>query len=294
MGILPKHLELLAVEHNRTPSFIRGNVLTMGQQSVYATLQEVRRIFTKHHLNLKPLPDDFDTTNKIPTWRGTSYENRTNAQTVLTLLGADTVKVADFSSYENPDYCIDLNNRIDPNYEQKFDVIFDIGTLEHIFDISTALENITKMLKPGGRIIFISPSSNSIDHGFYQFSPTLFYDFFSCNGFENFSCYLLEYNPLNYLRKGKIWRYTGFEREYPLITPKGVEVFFTATKPTTAKDFIKPIQSVYTDRTHKDRAFLKKMQGIRDKTWKLVPERIETKLIKYFIGNQNLKYFGKY
>jgi len=294
MGILPKHLELLAVEHNRTPSFIRGNVLTLGQQSVYATLQEVRRVFTKHHLNLKPLPDDFDTTNKIPSWRGTSYENRTNAQTVLTLMGANSVKVADLSQYEGADYVINLNNNINQNYEQQFDVIFDIGTLEHIFDISTALESIIKMLKPGGRIIIIAPSSNSIDHGFYQFSPTLFYDLFSCNGFENFSCYLLEYNPLNYLRKGKVWRYTGFGMEYPLITPKGVEVFFTATKPTITKDFVKPIQRVYTERAHKDRAFLKKMQGIRDKTWKVVPECIETVLTKHFIGNKNLKYLGKY
>jgi len=307
MGILPKHLELLAIEQKRTPHFIKGDVLTLGQQSVYATLNEVLTIFSKHKISINPLPDGIDTKNKIPHWVGTPYENRTNAQTVLTLLGADSVCVADISPYENPEYIIDLNNKIDSHYEQKFDVIFDVGTLEHIFDIPTALQNLTKMLKPDGRIILILPASNAIDHGFYQFSPTLFYDFFSCNGFENFSCYLIEGNPLNYLRKGNIWRYTGFGKECPLITPKAVEVFFTATKQHIPKEFEKPIQKIYTDLWKrgegcisipeseiKKEVFLKKMRNVRDKTWKLFPEFIETGLIKKFIGNKNLIFIGKY
>ena len=58
-----------------------------------------------------------------------------NAQAVLTLLGADVVQVSDISPNETPDFIIDLNNPVGPEFNQKFDVIFDIGTLEHIFDV---------------------------------------------------------------------------------------------------------------------------------------------------------------
>lgn len=297
MGILPKHLKLIGMEYNNNPDFIRGDVLTLGQQSVHATYEEVLNIF--NNLSIHTLPKDFDITNKIPSWVGTPYENRTNAQTVLTLLGAKSVEVMDISPIENPDHIIDLNNKIDITYDKKFDVIFDIGTLEHIFDISTALENITRMIKPGGRIIFILPASNAIDHGFYQFSPTLLYDFFLSNGFYNFECYLMEGNPLNYLRKGNVWKYMGFGKEYPLVTSSAVEVFFTAIKSDIDYEFKKPIQKIYLDMwdnkiQDKHNIFLKRMQRIRDMVWKIIPEFIETKLTKFFIGHKNLIYIGRY
>ena len=46
------------------------------------------------------------------------------------------------------------------------------------------LENYNKMLKPNGRIIHVLPSNNYIDHGFYMFSPTLFWDYYSANNWE--------------------------------------------------------------------------------------------------------------
>ena len=182
-------------------------------------------------------------------------------------------------------------------------MVFDIGTLEHIFDVPTALKNITKMLKPGGRVILILPASNAIDHGFYSFSPTLLYDFFSSNGFEDFSCYLLEGNPLNCLRKGKIWKYTGLGNEYPLISSKGVEIYFSATKGDAPKEFEIPIQSVYLklwkdmksncalEPDSKNKKFLLKLQS---KTWRYFPEFLETWMIKKYRKDNNLVYIGKY
>ena len=62
-----------------------------------------------------------------------------------------------------------------------FDLIFDGGTLEHVFDVRTALRTICSMAKVGGRVVHVSPLSNCVDHGFYCFSPTLFADFYSAN-----------------------------------------------------------------------------------------------------------------
>lgn len=155
----------------------------MGQQAIYATRRDVEHIFGLHAVTPKVLKDGFDTKNKIPAWQEMPHNKFTNASVVLTLLGADRVFAADASDYENPDFIIDLNDEISKNYYEKFDVIIDMGTMEHVFDIPTALGNIVKMLKKSGDVILASPSSNSIDHGFYSFSPTLFFDFFSLTDF---------------------------------------------------------------------------------------------------------------
>ncbi|GAH05421.1 unnamed protein product, partial [marine sediment metagenome] len=43
MGILVTHLHLLAMEQDKYP--IKGDVLTLGQQAVYETLEGVKNIF---------------------------------------------------------------------------------------------------------------------------------------------------------------------------------------------------------------------------------------------------------
>jgi len=61
--------------------------------------------------------------------------------------------------------------------------VIDIGTLEHIFDVATAFGNIVRLLKRGGIVILLSPVS-WFDHGFLNFNPLIFKEFFSYNGFE--------------------------------------------------------------------------------------------------------------
>jgi SAM-dependent methyltransferase len=246
MGILPKHIHLLSMEQSKHP--IKGNTLTLGQQAVYATLDEAKSLIKSHDIIPANIPVDFDTKNKIPSWNETYMKRFTNAQTLLTLLGAEKVSVADCSTYEDPDYIMDLNSNIDAQFEENFDVILDVGTLEHVFDIPTALSNLKKMLKRGGQLILILPSSGAIDHGFYSFSPTLLFDFFKNNGFDNFSCYLLEGSQLSIMKKGNVYRYNYIDREFPLIRKRGVEVAFFATKNIGSEgsgQTIKPIQSLY-------------------------------------------------
>ncbi len=171
----------LAIEQNNHP--INGEVLTLGQQAVYATYDEVIKIYKNNNVKVKDLPNNFDTKNWISSWKNKSQDKNTNAQTVLTLLWADHVYVADISPYENPDFIINLNNPIDEEYRDRFDTIIDIGILEHVYDVPTAFENILHMLKVDGIMILRLLSSGAIDHGFYYFSPTLFFDYFESNGF---------------------------------------------------------------------------------------------------------------
>jgi SAM-dependent methyltransferase len=57
----------------------------------------------------------------------------------------------------------------------KFSFVLDGGTLEHVFDYPAAIKNCMEMVRPGGHLLLITPTNNCFGHGFYQFSPELFY-----------------------------------------------------------------------------------------------------------------------
>ncbi len=72
----------------------------------------------------------------------------------------------------------------DLNYPQNlgsFDVVIDPGTLEHCFNVGQAFMNAANAVKAGGRIMHIAPVS-MLNHGFYNFCPTLYKDFYEQNG----------------------------------------------------------------------------------------------------------------
>ncbi len=103
----------------------------------------------------------------------------------LKVLGADLVESVDLSNFEGATIEHDLNVPFPSKYQQQFDVVIDGGTLEHIFDFPRALWNCLATLRIGGHFIGISPADNQFGHGFYQFSPELFFRIFTAeNGFE--------------------------------------------------------------------------------------------------------------
>ena len=100
-------------------------------------------------------------------------------------LGVKRLSVIDYSDYENADILHDLNHRIPKHLEESFDVVIDGGTLEHIFNFPTAIKNCMMMVRNGGSIFIFSMANNHCGHGFYQFSPELFFRIFEeSNGFE--------------------------------------------------------------------------------------------------------------
>jgi SAM-dependent methyltransferase len=312
MGIFKSHIHTFCMEYKNTAkadSLFSGDVLTFGQQAVYSSIGDVRKIIAKYdYIDIKELPDNFDTSNKIPSWEGTPRAKNTNAQSLFQILGADNVYVADISDYENPDFLIDLNYPVDPVYHDRFDTIVDVGTLEHLFDVPTALENIIKMLKDNGTLVSVLPSSNLIDHGFYSFSPTLFYDYFKSNGFNKISCYLREYSPFIYEKKGRLYKYKFVDREIPIISSNSVELTFIATKTDNcdSNNILKPIQGIYQKSKYwnNDKFDIeKKWPNHLKKTFLLVLFYIGPALPKFIvriiynkgrITRKNIHYLGRY
>jgi len=104
--------------------------------------------------------------------------------------GSTEVDSIDYSDYEKCTIIHDMNTPI-PNNIQKYDTIFDGGSLEHIFNVNQALKNVSSLCKPGGQIIHSLPANNQCGHGFWQFSPELFLSLYSeKNGYSNTEVYI--------------------------------------------------------------------------------------------------------
>jgi len=248
MGILNPHIEIFCRLKKKYPKLFLKKTLTISQQAVYANEKEVKNILHKNNIKIKKINSNFDKKNKIPDWFNTKYSENVNAQYLLSLLGSNQVLSSDSSKYENPDLVIDLNKKVNKKLFNQFDNIVDVGTLEHVFDTHLALENYIQMLKKGGHLLIAVPCSNMIDHGFYTFSPTLFYDYFTSNNFKILGCYLRESSPFMYEYKSNIYEYKKLGSEIPFISDRAVEFIVLAKKIKNVRKINKPIQSVYLNK----------------------------------------------
>jgi hypothetical protein len=103
---------------------------------------------------------------------------------VLELLGARTVESLDFSDYEQATFAHDINEPIPDDLKDRFTCVYDGGTLEHVFDFPRAIRNAMEMVAVGGHFLGVGPANNYSGHGFYQFSPELYWRIFSeTNGY---------------------------------------------------------------------------------------------------------------
>jgi hypothetical protein len=113
------------------------------------------------------------------------FSNNKYAENFFHLLGAEIVESLDASSFEGATIIHDLNTPIPENLKNRFTTIIDGGLLEHVFNFPVAIKNCMEMLQVGGTFIISTITNNMMGHGFYQFSPELFYRVFSQeNGFE--------------------------------------------------------------------------------------------------------------
>ena len=123
-------------------------------------------------------------------------EDERFAEPFLRLLGAEHIDSFDASSYEKATCIHDMNESITDLYKDKYSVVIDGGTLEHVFNFPVAIRNCMEMIEVGGFYLGITPANNFMGHGFYQFSPELYFRVFSpVNGFITESVYIFEDIP---------------------------------------------------------------------------------------------------
>jgi hypothetical protein len=149
-------------------------LLMLGRQGCYMKLDELRQMLRQAGLPSAEVHSALTTVQK------TRF-----MEPVLKLLGAQEIESLDFSDYEQATIVHDLNHPIPDNLRERFSCVFDGGSLEHVFDFPRAIENAMEMVSVGGHFLGIGPVNNWPGHGFYQFSPELYWRIFSePNGYE--------------------------------------------------------------------------------------------------------------
>jgi hypothetical protein len=104
---------------------------------------------------------------------------------VFEYLGAREIDSLDFSAYEQATIVHDINEPVPSELKARFSCVFDGGTIEHVFNFPQAIRNAMEMVSVGGHFLGVGPGNNYPGHGFFQFSPELYWRIFSeANGFE--------------------------------------------------------------------------------------------------------------
>lgn len=162
MGIIYADVRNL-IEHFR-PESEGKEVITLGRLNVNLhpnEISQLRKIFARDAV----AQSFFDTY----TWG--EYSERFFTQ----LFKCATVDSLDFSSYEGASIVHDLQQPITDTLRNKYDLVYNGGTLEHVFNLPVAMANLIQLARVGGLVYTNAPSNNLSGHGFYQFSPELLY-----------------------------------------------------------------------------------------------------------------------
>ncbi len=149
-------------------------------------------------------PDMLVTADQIskryPALADADYRFRSDSQRVAQWHGTPLLKevIETTSFFENTGCCpeyfdvaeirggetvVDLNYPIDSVHQSKFDIVIDTGTLEHCFNVGVAFENMARLVRVGGYIVSAAPISK-INHGFWNFSPCAYENYFRQNKFD--------------------------------------------------------------------------------------------------------------
>jgi SAM-dependent methyltransferase len=159
MGLDINSVRLLIAAHKQGVRF--DKVLTIGRLWLNVYPQKMARLLQEHGLPAQEF------TRAGP--------ECAFSEPFFRALGASKVAALDYSDYEGAEIVHDLNEPIPAALNEQFDVVFDGGTLEHVFHFPIALRSCMEMVRPGGRLFLHTTLNNTCGHGFYQFSPELFY-----------------------------------------------------------------------------------------------------------------------
>jgi hypothetical protein len=268
MSLPAQSLALLLTEHEREP--FTGPVLAYGEQSM--TVSYGGALWMFEALGLRPDPAGMVD--------APAEDAPIDFARLVKMMGLGELRTLDVSAYEGADIIADLNQPVSPELIGRFGLIIDGGTIEHVFDIRQGMKNTADMLRPGGRVVHVTPVNNYVNHGFVQISPTLYQDYYTENAFEDVRGTMIVHPRADYLFKR--WNFFNYEH----VTMGGVNsmfcseeaqlaAYFTARKTLASTSDRVPIQSYFSRLYDGEDTCVSRLVIGHDPAKKLNVERIE-------------------
>jgi SAM-dependent methyltransferase len=122
---------------------------------------------------------------------GPEYKHEQYCESLLLQhFGAACVESWDYSNYEGANHIADMNKPLNDRLST-YDTVIDAGSLEHVYNAPQALQNVSELCRDGGQILHMLPGNNFCGHGFWQFSPELFFSLYcESNGYSETRVFL--------------------------------------------------------------------------------------------------------
>lgn len=165
--------------HARQSGMPMQSFLMLGRQSLVLSSEILDHLNRTYGVDLK-----------MQDWAGQKW-----ADLFFKRIGAGEVFALDYSDYEGAQFIHDINQPwLEGRPPRQFDIVFDGGTLEHVFNLPQALLNAMSLVKVGGYFLGVSPADGWLGHGFHQLQPEFFFRFFTEeNGFKLHGVWLAEF-----------------------------------------------------------------------------------------------------
>ena len=90
---------------------------------------------------------------------------------------------------------MDLNHPAPAEMLGRYDIVYDGGTMEHCFNVGQVMRNIFDFARVGGFIVHVNPI-NYYNHGFFNFNPTFYHDWYVQSGNTMMSPFYAMHGPV--------------------------------------------------------------------------------------------------
>ena len=185
MGIDNFAARMILHEHRHRP--IKGTILTIGRQSVGFTGEEMDHLLIVTGTPSRKRVYEVDQAT-VGVSRAKPYITQES------FFGAFTdakVLSLDVSDYEQADIVCDLQGAIDKKHHGIADFIYNGSCLDNIFDPAAAMRNMSRLLKPDGRVYHFE-QGNSHPTAYLKYSADWFMDFYALNEFNDCKVYIAD------------------------------------------------------------------------------------------------------
>lgn len=189
MGIALNAVYLLSRTLPLLGDLSNKKVLTLGVQDCYFGYDKLLKFLRRHGIRYAPIStSEIRTTTGfrwVPLPQRAKYRDCIHQTTFFKVLGfsESNIHAMDVSGYEGAGIIHDLNMPVSEAQASRYDLVFDGGTIEHVFSTKDAFFNVCRLCKVGGIAVNWAPT-DMINHGFVNFNAEIFRDCFLANGFE--------------------------------------------------------------------------------------------------------------